>query len=109
MEHTNCEGVIRVLELSDDPCVISPDQVEFFMLNHPPEKLDHVTNILVSMFPNNDLCVAVSTAAWNYVLTKCCTQQRSAKAMEIFHFMSKSSKVISKEVGRAIGGLDCIL
>jgi len=97
MEHTNCKGVIRVLELSDDPCVISPNQMEFFMLNHPPEQLDHVTNILVNMF-SNDLCVAVSTAAWNYVLTKCCAQKRSAKAMEIFNFMSKSSKVISKEV-----------
>lgn len=71
------------------------------MLNHPPELLDHVTNILVSMF-SSKLCVAVSTAAWNYVLTNCCTQQRSAKSMEIFHFMSKSSKVISKEVGGAI-------
>ena len=101
MEHTKCEGVIRVLELSDDPCVISTDQVEFFMLNHPPEQLDRVTDILVSMF-SNDLCAAVSTAAWNYVLIKCCAQQRSAKAMDIFYFMSKSSKVIRRKVGLAI-------
>ncbi|XP_065882923.1 uncharacterized protein [Dysidea avara] len=107
MAHTNCEAVIRVLELSDNPCVISPDQMEFFMLNHPPEKLDHVTNILVNMFPNNDLCVAVSTATWNYVLMKCCTQQRSAKAMEIFHFMSKCSKVIRKKTYLSLMVLHC--
>jgi len=97
MAYTNCEGVIRVLELSHDPSVISPDQIEFVMLNHQLEQLDRVTNILVGML-TSDLCSAVSTAAWNNVLAKCCAHQRSAKAMQIFQFMSNSSKVISKDV-----------
>ncbi|XP_065892568.1 uncharacterized protein [Dysidea avara] len=106
MAHTNCGGVIRVLELSHDPSVISPDQMEFFMLNHQLEQLDRVTNILVGLFPS-DLCVAVSTAAWNNVLAKCCVQQRSAKAMQIFQFMSNCSKVINKEVYLSLMTLHC--
>ena len=67
------------------------------MKTYTPEQLDRVTNIVVTLFPF-DLCQKVSSKAWNKLLFQCCLQQRSAKAMQIFHYMSNASVKIDKEV-----------
>ena len=98
--HNNCEAVIRVLEVSHDPSIITAQHLEFVLMTHTLEQLDRVANIVVILFPH-DLCRKVSNVAWNKLLCQCCSQQRSAKAMQIFHYMSNASIVINKEVGVA--------
>lgn len=96
----NCEAIVRVLEVSHDPGIISPQHLEQVLMTHTPEQLDRVTNIVVSLF-TCDLCQKVSGTAWNKLLSQCCTHQRSAKAMQIFNYMSRMSIQIDKEVGGA--------
>lgn len=99
--HNNCEAVIRVLELSYDTSVIPYQHLEQVLMTHTPEQLDRVTSIVVSLFPH-DLCQKISGTTWNKLLSQCCTQQRSAKAMQIFQYMSNISVKIDKEVGGAL-------
>lgn len=101
MAHNNCEAIIRVLEISHEPSVISAQQLEQVLMIHTVEQLDRVTNIVVALFPY-DLCKNVSSTAWNKLLFQCCSQQRSAKAMQIFHYMCNISITIDKEVGGAL-------
>lgn len=70
-------------------------------MTHTSEQLDRVTNIIVTMLPH-DVCRKISSVAWNKLLAQCCSQQRSAKAMQIFHYMSNTSVKIDKEVGVAL-------
>lgn len=100
MAQNNCEAAIRVLEVSHDPTVISPQHLEQLLMTHAPEYLDRVANIVVTLFPY-DVCQQVSGTAWNKLLSQCCAQQRSAKAMQIFNYMSRISIKIDKEVGVA--------
>ena len=67
-------------------------------MTHTPDQLDRVTNIVVTLFPH-DMCQKVSGTAWNKLLSQCCSQQRSAKAMQIFNYMSRILIRIDKEVG----------
>ena len=104
MAHNNCEAVIRILEVSHEPSIIPGHHMEQVLMMHTIEQLDRVMNIMVALFPH-DLCQKISSPAWNKLLSQCCSQKRSAKAMQLFHYMSSSSIKIDKKVGRAF----CIL
>ena len=70
---------------------------------HTLDQLDRVTNIVVALFPH-DVCQKVSGTAWNKLLSQSCSQQRSAKAMQIFNYMSRIAIRIDTEVGVTVGG-----